>query len=462
MKLSGESKKKFVELLEELARSYKLWLEDKDAFYKGIQESNIFTICIDAPIDLQAEMLKKWEDKTPCIYQLYHSTRSLNLTRELSGLIHKNNNLHCLAEELNKIIEAIVYEYANFDLDDVEETCSDNEKYKGVKIGDLQKIGERRIDTFKKEFSRYVFHFPVTIFNFDKELQLSENIGLIPIKSMGLDSDELSIFKKTRPNESNYYLEVRIQNKCSKLLALHLAGKAKEATYNILKLLATRLSPQAIPLLASHEIDRHRLDFYKYGKNTNNMERVTTLKFDILHYHSEHFWKGFIEGRMIENNLIDLSMQIPELLLLPSATKQRVVERIERSLLWYGDAVTESNWHQQIQKLVSSLEALVNFDEDDTTETFKRRVTNLNINRTGLDDIVRDKARQLYNVRSKIVHGSSLDEKLHFCPIEFCSKTLVGAIFYLSIFGFSKTDFNIKMPDFLDKIPERAILDETE
>lgn len=87
------------------------------------------------------------------------------------------------------------------------------------------------------------------------------------------------------------------------------------------------------------------------------------------------------------------------------------------------------------------MEALVNFREGDITETFKRRVTNLHISYIGLNESVREKARQLYDARSKIVHGSSHDEKLNFCIISFCSETLLRAIYYFSIFGFEKLDF---------------------
>lgn len=99
------------------------------------------------------------------------------------------------------------------------------------------------------------------------------------------------------------------------------------------------------------------------------------------------------------------------------------------------------------------MEALVNFREGNITETFKQRITNLNITPKGLNEDVREKARQLYDARSKIVHGSSHNEKLNFCIIEFCSETLLRAIYYFSVFGFGKTNFNISLPKFLDEIP---------
>jgi hypothetical protein len=139
---------------------------------------------------------------------------------------------------------------------------------------------------------------------------------------------------------------------------------------------------------------------------------------------------SFYEGRTVEKKPIDIALQIPEILLFSNFSSPKVVERLERSLLWYGDAATESNSYQKIQKLVSSLEVFVNFHDEDVTEVFKRRVTHLNITHDGLNSKIRDKAHQLYNARSKIVHGSSIDEKLSFCAIDFCSETILIAIFY--------------------------------
>jgi hypothetical protein len=186
------------------------------------------------------------------------------------------------------------------------------------------------------------------------------------------------------------------------------------------------------------------------------MSTVTTRKFPSFQSHSKEFWEVFHKSRTVEKNLIDIALQIPEILLDPNFSRPKVVDRLERSLLWYGDAATEPNSYQKIQKLVSSLEALVNFRDDNVTQTFIQRVTNLNITHDGLSSIIRGQARQLYDARSKIIHGSSIDERLSYCAIDFCSGTLLGAIHYLSLFGFEKTGFNSTLPQFLDDLPTLA------
>lgn len=457
MKLSVNGRKAFSKLLTELARTYKVWIDDPNVYYQEVQKDNLIFTCIDAPNDLKEEMRAKWKSQEPCIFQLHHTACSLSLVRELATLIHKGS-LNCLSYELNPIIEAIVYEYVNSDLNGFARSIMHSEEQFDVRFQTLNEIVSRRVSAFKKEFTRSVFQFPVTIFNLNDKLRLSKSIQLLPVDESVLTERQLTQFKDTRTFDYNYYLEVSVQTQCSENLALQLAEKARDATYNALKLLATRLSPRAIPLLASNDRNSHLFDFYRSGKDRKNMSNTTTHQFHSFQFDSELFWEAFHEGRASEKNLIDTVFQIPELLLPPHFSSQRVVERLERSLLWYGDATIEPNFYQQIQKLVSSMEALVNFHDGDLTKLFKQRVTHLNITHSGLSDLIESKATQLYKARSKIVHGSSVDERLDFCAIDFCSETLLRAIYYFSLFGFEKTGFNKKLPDFLDALPTLAAL----
>ncbi|HIF5802999.1 TPA: hypothetical protein ACX3E3_004884, partial [Vibrio parahaemolyticus] len=438
-------------------RTYKVWSDDHNVYYQEVKKDNLIFTCIDAPNDLKEEMRAKWKGQEPCIYQLHHTAYSLSLVRELATLIHKSN-LNCLSHELNPIIEAIAYEYVNCDLDGFARSIMRNGEEFDVRFQTLSEIVSRRISTFKKEFTRFAFQFPVTIFNLNDKLRLSKNIQLLPVDESDLTEKQLTQFKDTRTFDYNYYLEVSVQTQCSENLALQLAEKTRDATYNALKLLATRLSPKAIPLLATNDRNSHLFDFYRVGKDKKNMSNTTTRQFHSFQFNSELFWKAFHESRASEAHLIDTVFQIPELLLIPHFSSPRVVERLERALLWYGDATTEPNFYQQIQKLVSSMEALVNFHDDDISKVFKRRVMHLNITHNGLSDSIKDNAKQLYKARSKIVHGSSIDEQLEFCAINFCSETLLRAIYYFSLFGFENIGFNKTLPDFLDELPNRVEL----
>lgn len=451
--ISEDGKRIFRELVGELARSYKLWMNDSNSYYQEIKKSNLIFTIIDSPIDLEEEMLRKNHDGEPCIYQLFHTNKSLNLVNELSVVIRKCGNLNCLPNELHTVINEIAYEYINSTIDDFLKIIDSNINCEIILDECFKNILSTRISNFKKGFSSCLYQFPVVVFNLDREVKLSENARLIPIDPTSLKEKEITKFNETRIYKSNFFLEIFIKVKCSQKLSLQLAEKARDATYNILKLLATRLSPQAIPLLTSNDRVMSPFHFYRHGPNRNNLFNSTTRNFAHFQFHSKEFWDEFHKSQSIDNSLITIAFQIIELLLIPHFSNERVAERFERALLWYGDAVTEYIPFQQIQKIVSSMEALVNFREGNITETFKQRITNLNITPKGLNEDVREKARQLYDARSKIVHGSSHNEKLNFCIIEFCSETLLRAIYYFSVFGFGKTNFNISLPKFLDEIP---------
>ncbi|WP_282114065.1 HEPN domain-containing protein [Pseudoalteromonas arctica] len=457
MKLSKNVLETFAKLLTELARTYKTWKDDPIAFLQKEKKNSLFFSCINAPNDLKEEIRKKRDGKKPCIYQLHHTLYSQSLVRELADFLQMGT-LNCLQYELNPTIEAVVYEYVNSDLDGFVRTIIHNEKLFDVQFKTLEKIVSRRVSIFKKEFAHFVYQFPVTIFNLGDEIQLSKSIRLKAIHKNDLTEEQQELFKDTRSFDYNYYLEISVPVKCSEKLSLQLAEKTRDATYNSLKLLATRLSPRAIPLVASNDRSSHRFDFHKSGKDKANMSISTTHRFSSFQFDSKQFWQAFNKGRTSENNLIDTTFMIPELLLTPNFSSQRVVDRMERALLWYGDASTEPNYYQQIQKLVSSVESIVNYKENDLTKIFIKRVTHLHITRNGLSKSVEDEAEKLYKARSKIVHGSSIDERLDYCVIDFCSETLIRAIYYISQFGFEKKGFNKKLPKFLDDLPIHAKL----
>ncbi|MEQ6967716.1 hypothetical protein [Pectobacterium polaris] len=459
--LSIDGEKKFEKLFMELARAYKLWIDDHNAFFQEVSKANLIFTIINPPCNLREEMSNKLKNHEPCVYQLHNTEQSLSLIRELAVIIRRCCNLNCLPYELHPIIEAIIYEYVNNNLESFFDSAMQNGSNYNVQIEILKNIVSYRVSDLKKGFSSYVYQFPISIFNLDGELKLSDSILLIPIDPMDITEQELTLFNETRKFDFNYYIEVYVKTKCSEKLSVQQAEKARDATYNVLKLLATHLSPRAIPLLTSTDRVTHPFHFYRYGKNREDINNAITRNFPVFQFDSKFFWEEFHKNHSINGSLISISLHIVELLLIPNFSSERVVDRLERALLWYGDAVTECIFYQQIQKLVSSMEALINFRDDDAgdiTETFKRRVTHLNITHTGLNDDVKEKARQLYDARSKIVHGSSLDERFTFCIIELCSETLLRAIYYFSLFGLEKTDFNRALPKFLDEIPTNAVL----
>lgn len=456
IQLSIDGEKKFIEILMELARAYRLRVDDLKAYLQEVNEHKLIGTTINPPHDLQEVMLRK--EKEPCVYQLYHTAHSLSLIRTLAISIRKTCNLNCFPFELHSILEAVIYEYVNKNPDDFYDSVAEGGGLYNIRMSEVKEIATVRILVFKKEFSTYIYQFPITMFNLSGDLKLSDSIQLLLAESQDLEENELTMFKGTRVFDYNYYLEVSVNTRCSEKLSLQQAEKARDATCNILKLLATHYSPRAIPLLTSTERNIHPFNFHRFGKNRENMDNATVRHFPSFQFDSKEFWEIFHQSQSIETSLINLSFQMIELLIPPNFSNQRVVERLERSLLWYGDAVSETSFYQQVQKLVISMEALVNFHDQYITETFKRRVAHLNITHLGINDDVEKKAKQLYEARSKIVHGTTINIKLNFCVITFCSETLLRAIYYFSLFGFEKTKFNKTLPKFLDELPRRVVL----
>lgn len=387
---------------------------------------------------------KRLGRKEPRIEQLFHTSKSLNETIKLSKELHSKLNFNCLPYEIKPIIENTLYEYVNESFDDSMENLLDKNIF--------EKVWKKNLKEFKSTFSSLTFQFPIKAFGLSNELNLTENIRLIPIKLQGLPEDEQECFRKTRAFECDFYIEIAITNKCSQKLALELAEKARDATLNSLKLLATHYSPRAIPVLGANDRNYHFFEYYKFGVSGEALNNSITKSFPSYQFDSEEFWKLFLDAKHKEDSLIEIALKVPELLLIPSV-KTRVLDLMTRSLTWYGDAACEYSLVLKIQKAVTSLEAIVNFHEENTTETFIKRVNNLNSTQVNADDSIDDKARRLYKSRSQIVHGSSLNEHLDFCIVGFCSATLLRAMYYLNKFGFDKINFKKKLPDFLDSIP---------
>jgi hypothetical protein len=111
--ISAEGKEIFKDLLVELARSFSLWVKDRNSYYQTMSNSNLIFTIIDAPIDLKNEISKRIKEGELCIYQLFHSKESINFTSELCVVIRKCANLNCLPTELFSIINQITYEYIN-------------------------------------------------------------------------------------------------------------------------------------------------------------------------------------------------------------------------------------------------------------------------------------------------------------------------------------------------------------
>ena len=447
MQLSSCFKRKFKELIIELSNTLKIFIHNKDVFFKNKERDRLIFTSINAPLDLA-------ENENFTIKQLHHSSVSLLYLKELSLMANKELKIKCLSSELNSVIEETAFLYINSDFDNFS-TLYFNDRFKfEINLKLLILHFKERVLILESTFTKEIYHFPVTVFNLNDEIELSKSIRLVP-KLTNLDMHDTNMFKSTRSLDINYYLEVEIAEKCSYQLSSSLAKRARDASFNILKLMATTLSPNAIPLVASHEKNIHLFDFFLHGTNRKEMSKSVVHKFHSYQFESKDFWIEFIKTKQCNDNIVDISFSIPELLTIPYLIdKPRVIDRLERALIWYGDAAREENYQFQIQKVVSSIETLINYKEDNLTEIFKRRVTILNKS-NDIANISHDvflRADALYKARSNIVHGSSINEKLNFCILELSSYTILRTIRCFSNFGIEKTGFKKQLPEYIDSL----------
>ncbi|HDH0544294.1 TPA: hypothetical protein PIO65_001401 [Klebsiella pneumoniae] len=139
MQLSLDGEKQFAKLFMELARAYKLWVDDHKAYFQEMEKDNLIAITINAPHNMQEEMSGKYKRQEPCIYQLHHTSCSLSIMRKLAILIRRSSNLNCLPYELHPVIEAIVYEYVNVELDSFIDCVVKNGEHCNIKLDVLKK-----------------------------------------------------------------------------------------------------------------------------------------------------------------------------------------------------------------------------------------------------------------------------------------------------------------------------------
>lgn len=148
--LSEDGKRIFQNLVLELARAYSLWVNDHSSYYQEINKSRLIFTTIDSPLDLKSEISRRISNGETCIHQLFHTEKSLHLSRELSVVIRKCGNLNCLPHELYPVIDAIAYEYINSTTDDFFKIINSDLKHHIIVGECFKKIVFSRVEKFKK------------------------------------------------------------------------------------------------------------------------------------------------------------------------------------------------------------------------------------------------------------------------------------------------------------------------
>ncbi|MBO1272319.1 hypothetical protein J3L11_11750 [Shewanella sp. 4t3-1-2LB] len=446
MEFTGTFKRKFEALLEEFGRTHLLWCEDHKAYFEETRQDGLIFSTIDAPEDMREDIATRRKNDEPHVPQLYGTKLTESLIAGLSEILHKTNDIKCLDWELNTIVKDCAYELINTHF--LDKSTEGEDYFKKLSV-----IFEKRLHVFKTGFKRFRFQFPVKAFQGAREMRLTKNIQMISIDPNELVNQELESYKRTRLFGCNFYIEVTVPCKCSLELSKTLAKRSMLAMCNSLKLLSAGLFGGGVPIISSIDTGFHMFDFYRFGEVGGQLDSSRTTTF--LDRKIEEFWDELAKSKDDPNLVFHVVLNIPELLLIPNFKEANVLELIERSLIWFGDSVSESNELQRIQKIVTSIETLVNFKEHDTTETFKSRVKDLNLAQPSIDGDVYAYSGLLYGARSDIVHGEPFKNTLNFDYVRLCSGTLINAICYFSLFGLTATGFKNKLPAFIDDIKNR-------
>jgi Apea-like HEPN len=141
---------------------------------------------------------------------------------------------------------------------------------------------------------------------------------------------------------------------------------------------------------------------------------------------------------------------------------EQLSDRLIDAIIWFGDAVRDTNKKSQIIKLVTALERLVILkiekDDNNLTQRFYQRTSCL-IARgtTGDQKEWMRKSKKLYELRCDLVHGSfsfnkSHEHLLNFCPFILTSNAIFSACVIFNEIGLEKTKYETDLQTMYNNI----------
>ncbi|MDD5391523.1 MAG: HEPN domain-containing protein [Thiothrix sp.] len=166
-------------------------------------------------------------------------------------------------------------------------------------------------------------------------------------------------------------------------------------------------------------------------------------------YYLSSSWKLPIEFDVFWNNLVEdldseCGLVIKKLVdyAISPINSECLADRLIDSITWFGDATRDDNHHAQVVKLVTSMERLVTFSDEKKdahiTKKFCDRVSSLIAIYYGDVNGWMENARQIYKLRSELVHGSMAIHKSYRSSLNFNSFEMVSHVIFSACIGFSK------------------------
>ena len=453
--------KLFEDLYSEYGKEHALFNEDPIKYIKN--SDFIIGGTLGPSSKGEFEEIKRRKDlEIPTVQQFHKSKQTICITRTISDILIRSNQLCCLREEGHDLVDYIAFKYLN----ELLSITNFRDEAEQKKL--LQETISNKIINFKAEFEKYEFKFPVFVMGLDKNVELYQNISLINESNLSLDDKSVEKYMHTRTFKPNYNINILSDVKASYKYSTDRAMRAKEATINILQALHGSTFGNAEsegPFVKDSDRQPHYMTFFLAGIRGRELTDSRSYHFNYNKKSSEKFWDLFENSLSSEAKLHNLLFSVPDKILNNADFDKSLGALIERSLRWLADAINEQNNETKIVKLTVAIESLINFksdskrsdiDSDRFKDTFIRRTIAINT----YQDNVESKAIELYNARSSIAHGSPLKKGISFDAVLFTATTVILAIQLFSTFkskGIDEIGFDKALPQYIEEFGQLSI-----
>lgn len=451
--------KQVSDIVDEFCFNHQMLMKSPEAFYEKQHEDGLilYTIYSNQIID---------EPDKIVVPQLYRSKAVNDKVRELAKEIQQKYSINCYASEIiNPLLDFYCELINEFLLGDTKIDFLIKEKLP-LAIASIR----------KKLLKKRTFGFPYHMMGLSQNINITDVISIELSQDDDLDEHDKENYLYDRHFLHNAFIKVTLTEKISPKLGLDRAKKVSRFVANFINFYSHLIDHDYStysPCISPNTKIINYYDFHLDFNHRNEKSKSYTRRFPYNKPHSEQFWRCFIELWTDESYKDDKDV-IYKLFVLSVKhnNKRRVFDCISNAINWYGDAFVEENKEAKIVKCVTAIESLVNYAEDidascntgkcdenvidnnsdhgGVTQKFRTRVGKLYSENDRLT--IESQAKEIYNVRSDIVHGSGLKEPLSFCAIKFCRKTIHNALGHFYQFGLDRFDYKTKLPVYISEI----------
>jgi len=415
-----------IRLQKLINKSYELYSNDFDNKYESIGAT------IDIPKDVYES------DTSQKRFQFHLSSLAQRKLREITNRQIKQSNLSyelTVSEYVNDIKD-LIYIHIKEGIDFDSAGCSSllTKAYKRAKC--------------KMEEVRYYFPFNAANLTPDKDVY----IGSVIITHKDniyskIKNDKWlgTVIDDADQTDYNSFLSIEIP-KCSDNISYKRAQNVADLVYGIIKVFA---------VFHQAKTDQIMLKKNPSVGNTSHYVTCTENEYNVCGSFSfppdlDQFWRVLEED--FKGDLGGIIAELIELAISPT-NENCLADRLIDSFYWFGDASRDNNEHAQVVKLVTAMEKLVSLEkESGVTSRFRNRVSCSIAIFHGEIEKWKEEARQIYELRSDLVHGTQTIYKSYDLPLDFYPFKLACYSILSSCIGFGK--LGLEMTNYKTKLQE--------